>query len=196
MQDNNKKKRIAIFISGRGSNMKAILDNVCSGMLKDVCDVSLVFSNNPDAKGLKIAADYGIKTAVIDSSGKKRKVFDQQVVDLLSGYNLDYIVLAGYMRILSPVLVDAYEDRIVNIHPADTLQYQGLHGYEWAWNNKLKSTKITVHLVDKGVDTGQILSQVDVDLSDLNSLDEVEQKGLSVEHEFYSKVLYTLFNEM
>ncbi len=193
MSEHKIKKRIAIFISGRGSNMKAILDNVQSGILKDMCEVVLVFSNRADAKGLETAKSYGIDTKVIESSGKKRTEFDKQVIDLLGSYQFDYIVLAGYMRILSPVFVDTYKNRIINIHPADTNLYHGIHGYEWAWESKRDSTKITVHLVDKGVDTGKILSQREVDIKGLTSLEQVEEKGLKVEHEFYSETLNKIF---
>ena len=189
------KKRIAIFISGRGSNMEAILKNAQSGVLKDCCDVVLVFSNRKDAHGLVVADKFGVKTQVIESKGKKRLKFDREVISLLEPFAIDYIVLAGYMRILSPVLIERYRNRVINIHPADTGQYKGISGYEWAFDNKMKTTKITVHLVDEGVDTGTVLSQKEVDLKDANTLDEIEKIGLKVEHTFYSEVLERIFTE-
>ena len=189
---NNMKKRIALFISGRGSNMEAILKACHTGILQDIAEPVLVFSNRADAKGLLVAQAMGVETQVIESKGLKRPAFDAKVLDLLQTYQPNFIVLAGYMRILSPLLVQAYPQRIINIHPADTTQHQGLHGYEWAFDNKLASTKITVHYVDEGLDTGNIIAQKTVNLSGTNTLEEVEQRGLTAEHEFYSSVLKTI----
>ncbi len=187
------KKRIAIFISGRGSNMEAIVKQVKHGILKEVCEVVLVFSNKPTAKGLQIAQEFGLKTAVIPSKGKTREDFEQQVLQLLKPYQIDYIVLAGFMRILSPLFVRAYKNRIINIHPADTRLFQGVGGYQWAFQNKLPETKITVHFVDEGVDTGPIIAQKTVDLRGVRTLKEVEERGLKVEHQFYSQALKQVF---
>lgn len=188
-----KKYRIAIFISGRGSNMEIIVRNVQHGILADCCEVALVFANTAEARGLQVAADLGIPTASIESEGKKREAFDQEVVTLLETYKPDYLVLAGYMRIISAPLLERYPNRIINIHPADTAAYQGAHAYQWAFENKLETTKITVHLIDAGTDTGPVLAQRDVDLRGAQSLAEVEQRGLQVEHQFYSDVLHKIF---
>ncbi|MFH1728104.1 MAG: formyltransferase family protein [Pseudomonadota bacterium] len=115
------------------------------------------------------------------------------MIEVLAKYNPDYIILAGFMRILSPLFVNYYKGRIINIHPADTKEYQGAHAYEWAFNKKMSRTKITVHYVDSGVDTGKIIKQADVDLSFCKTLSEVEEKGLNVEHKFYSTVIKELF---
>ncbi len=189
------KKRIAILISGRGSNMETIVKNAQSGRLKDVCEVVLILSNKAYAKGLSVAEELGVQTAVITSKGKKRAEFEQELIDFLEPYHLDYIVLAGFMRILSPLFVRAYRDRIINIHPADTAQFQGIGGYEWAFENKLQTTKITVHFVDEGVDTGKVIAQKVVDLRGAGTLEEVERRGLKAEHEFYSEALYALFKQ-
>jgi phosphoribosylglycinamide formyltransferase-1 len=189
------KKRIAILISGRGSNMETIVHNTQNGILKDVCEVALVLSNKENAYGLTVAEKLGVQTAVIASKGKKRTEFEQELIDFLASYHIDYIVLAGFMRILSPLFVRAYKDRIINIHPADTAQFQGIGGYEWAFENKLQKTKITVHFVDEGVDTGKVIAQKEVDLRGADTLEEVEKRGLKVEHEFYSEALLKLFTE-
>ncbi|MGB1206043.1 MAG: phosphoribosylglycinamide formyltransferase [Chitinophagales bacterium] len=189
------KKRIAIFISGRGSNMKAIAEQAQNGILKNCCEIVLVFSNKAAAKGLQTASEMGIKTAFIGSKGKKRQTFDQQVIDFVETFNLDYIVLAGYMRILSPLFTRYFAKKIINIHPADTRLHQGLHAYEWAFDTKRKQTCITVHFVNEGVDTGEIIAQQTVDLNDVQSLEEVEIRGLKTEHWFYSEVLRDLFEQ-
>jgi phosphoribosylglycinamide formyltransferase-1 len=174
--------------------MVALLKNIQKGILKDLCQVELVFSNKPDAAGLKIAEDFGMPTACIESKGKKREVFDQEVVDYLDQYHLDYIVLAGYMRILSPIFVSAYRNKIINIHPADTLEFQGVGAYEWAFRNKKEFTKITVHFVDEGVDTGKVIDKQVVDLRGCKTLEEVEKIGLATEHAFYSEALRKVFS--
>ncbi|MEE4312449.1 MAG: phosphoribosylglycinamide formyltransferase [candidate division KSB1 bacterium] len=190
------KKKIAIFISGRGSNMKAIAENVKEGMLHDCCEIALVFSNKPDAKGLETAQQMGFNTASIESRGKKRAEFEREVIDILKPLNIDYVVLAGFMRILSPVFIREYKDRIINIHPADTALYQGAHAYEWAFENCMESTMITIHYVDEGVDTGEVIAQRSVDLKGANTLEEVERRGLKVEHQLYSKTLLNLFRSV
>ena len=103
----------------------------------------------------------------------------------------DVVVLAGYMRMVTPRIVEAYRGRMLNIHPADTRLHQGLNGYGWAFEQKLPSTRITVHLVDEGLDTGAILAQREVDLRGADTLAEVERRGLAVEHELYPETLRT-----
>jgi phosphoribosylglycinamide formyltransferase-1 len=189
-----KKKRIAILISGRGSNMEAIVRQAQGGILQDCCEVVLALSNKAGAKGLESAAYLGIPVVCIESKGKTREAFDQEVVDYLKPFNLDYIILAGFMRILSPALIRNYRNRIINIHPADTREFQGVGAYEWAFRNRKSSTMITVHFVDEGVDTGQVIAREEVDLRGADTLEEVEYRGLAVEHRFYSQVLRRVFS--
>ena len=182
-------KKIAILISGRGSNMKAIAENVKDGILKNYCEILEVFANKKDAPGLEIAENFGLDTKVIESKRKKRKTYNSLLLEYLKKRNPDYIVLAGYMKIISSEIIKEFPDKIINIHPADTALHQGLHGYEWAFENKLESTKVTVHFVDEGLDTGKVIGHREVDISDCKTLDEVEGKGLEVEHAFYSECL-------
>ncbi|WP_223652664.1 phosphoribosylglycinamide formyltransferase [Hymenobacter psoromatis] len=187
--------RLAILLSGRGSNMLALAEAVRAGALRGLAEVAVVFSNDPAASGLAAAADLGLPTASLPSKGRKREAFDLEVVDILWGYQPDYVVLAGYMRVLSPAFVRAFAGRIVNIHPADTHQHQGLHAYEWAYDNHLAETKITVHLVDEGLDTGPILAQRVVNLIGADTLAEVQRRGLAVEHVLYAETLAYLLNK-
>ncbi len=184
--------KIIIFISGRGSNMEAILKECKNGILKGIAKPVLIFSDKKDAKGLLTAKKYGIKTATFSAKGKKKQEFDTELINLLSEYDFDYIILAGYMRILSDVFVKKYSGKIINIHPADTNLHQGLHAYEWAFKNKMQETKITVHYVNEGVDTGKIIAQKTVDLKGATNLEEVEKRGLAIEHKFYSETLKQL----
>ncbi len=189
------KKRVAILISGHGSNMEAIIKNSRNGILKDHCEIVLVLSNRENAEGLQIASSYGIETICIISKGKKREDYDLELVSFLKQYELDYIILAGFMRILSSAFIKTFKNRIINIHPADTDKFKGLGAYEWAFNNRLDSTKITVHFVDNGVDTGKVIGKCNVDLKDAKTLSEVKNRGLKVEHKFYSEMLEKVFNE-
>ena len=184
--------RLAILLSGRGSNMLALAEAVRAGALRGLAEIAVVFSNDPAAPGLESAATLGLPTASLPSKGRKRESFDLEVVDILKKYQPDYVVLAGYMRVLSPAFVRAFAGRIVNIHPADTHQHQGLHAYEWAFDNRLPETKITVHLVDEGLDTGPILAQQVVNLVGADTLAEVQRRGLAVEHTLYANTLANL----
>ncbi len=183
------KARLAILISGRGSNMLALAEATRNGILKNRAEIAVVFSNDPEAPGLAAAEALGCATAARPSTGRKRADFDQEVAALLQTYRPDYVVLAGYLRILSPGFIQAFAGRIINIHPADTHQHQGLHAYEWAFDNHLPETKITVHLVDEGLDTGPILAQKVVNLAGAGTLAEVQRRGLAVEHELYPRAL-------
>jgi len=186
-------KRIAVLISGRGSNMEAILKEAQDGILMDCCQVVLVVSNRSDALGLTIAQDMAVKTVCVESKGKDSTTFDRRLLEALEPYTFDYLVLAGFMKILSPLVIERYRNRIINIHPADTALYQGAHGYAWAFETGRSSTTITVHYVDEGTDTGPVIAQTDVDLTGAKTLQEVKQRGLAVEHRFYSQVLHQVF---
>ena len=187
--------RLAILLSGRGSNMLALLEATKTGVLHGLAEVVVVFSNKPDAFGLEAAAALGCPTASLPSHGRKREAFDAEAAALIQQYQPDLVVLAGYMRILSPAFIQPFAGRIINIHPADTHQHQGLHAYEWAFDNRLPETKITVHLVDEGLDTGLILAQQTVDLRGADTLAEVERRGLAVEHKVYAKTLAELIKK-
>jgi len=175
--------------------MLAIARNVIEGNLKELCEIQAVFSNDENAKGLITADEIGVSTHFINSKGKKRSSYNRLLLEWLTEENPDYIVLAGYMRIIPKAIIQAFAHRIINIHPADTSEHQGLHGYDWAWENRLTSTKVTVHYVDEGLDTGSVIGKKEVDLAEAKSLEEVETRGLAVEHKFYSECLKQVFKE-
>jgi len=189
---NSDMTKLVIFISGRGSNMEAILQSCETGVLNGNAQVQLVFSDKNDAAGLQTAKRYKIQTAHLSPKGKKRADFDTEVSELLNNFEFDFIILAGYMRILTDDFVSKYPRRILNIHPADTTVHQGLHGYEWALEHKLQYTKITVHYVDSGLDTGEIIGQAEVDLTGAETLEEVEKRGLEIEHRFYPEMILSV----
>ena len=191
-----RKVQVAILISGRGSNMEALIKSSLHGALGDVCKIVLVIANKATAGGLQIAESYNIPVAVVESKGKSRDEFENAVYELAAGSGAELICLAGFERILSSVLIAKYAGRIVNIHPADTNEFRGLHGYEWAFNNGKKQTKITVHFVDEGVDTGSVIGQRVVDLTGCESLEDVEKRGLAIEHQLYPEALTKVCNAM
>ena len=188
-------KKLAILISGRGSNMEAIIKSCQNGALKNIAQVKIVISNKLNAKGLQTARALNIPTAAVESRGISREEFDRTVLSFLKATKVDYILLAGFMRRLTKEFTDAYPNKIINIHPADTNKHRGLGAYEWAWKNKLPSTKITVHYVNDKIDDGQIIAQAEVDLRDAQNLQDIEAKGLAVEHQFFAQALKTVFQK-
>ena len=183
--------RVAILISGRGSNMVALAESVRNGVLAGRCEIAAVVASRPGAPGLARAREMGLAAFALDGRGMAKDAYDDALLAVLENGRADVVVLAGYMRILSPRVVARHRGRILNIHPADTAAHQGLGGYTWAFAQKLPSTKITVHLVDEGLDTGAVLAQREVDLRGAATLAEVERRGLAVEHQLYPEALKT-----
>jgi phosphoribosylglycinamide formyltransferase 1 len=181
--------KLAILISGRGSNMAAIIAQCRGGVLEGIAEPAVVAANREDALGLTIAREEGIPAFAVPSAGKTRETFEHELHAALRTARPDLVILAGFMRILSPYFIEKYRGRILNIHPADTRQYRGAHGYEWAWENHLSQTAITIHLVCEELDAGRIVARRTVDLRGARTLDEVQERGLEVEHELYPKAI-------
>jgi len=180
---------IAVFISGRGSNFLALLKNIEKGVLKN-CQIAVVFSNNPNAKGLEYAAKAGIKTIVIPSKNRSDRVeYDKEIINALSEYNVDLICLAGYMRIVTEELVEAYKNKIINIHPALLPSFPGLHAQKQALDYGIKVSGCTVHFVDGGMDTGPIILQKTVPVYDNDTEDTLSARILEQEHTAYSEAV-------
>ena len=180
---------IAVFISGRGSNFLALLKNIEKGVLKN-CRIAVVFSNNPNAKGLEYAAKAGIKTIVIPSKNRSDRVeYDKEIINALSEYNVDLICLAGYMRIVTEELVEAYKNKIINIHPALLPSFPGLHAQKQALDYGVKVSGCTVHFVDGGMDTGPIILQKTVPVYDNDTEDTLSARILEQEHTAYSEAV-------
>ena len=179
------KVNMAIMISGRGSNMESILNEVENGVLTGLVDIRAVFSDNKTARGLNIALNRGYNAFYIKQYYKNREKGERQIIDLFKKLDIELIILAGYMRILSPYFVNEFKDRILNIHPADTNEYKGMHGYEYTYNNNLKYGYITVHLVNEEVDSGKILLQKRFTIPQKSTLKRIKDKGLKIEHKIY-----------
>lgn len=179
----------AVFISGRGSNFLALLKNIEKGVLKN-CHIAVVFSNNPNAKGLEYAEKAGIKTIVIPSKNRSDRIeYDREIINALAEYNIDLICLAGYMRIITEELVETYKNRIINIHPALLPAFPGLHAQKQALDYGVKVTGCTVHFVDGGMDTGPVILQKTVPVYDNDTEDTLSARILEQEHIAYSEAL-------
>ena len=165
--------RIAILISGRGSNMDAILDRIQSGHLE--AQVAFVASDRPDAQGLEKAKSRAIPTEVLPYRDGKAKG-EAALQNLMDRHDVNWLVLAGFMRILSEELVLRHQGRIVNIHPALLPSFPGAHGIEDAWDFGVKVTGVTVHLVDHLVDHGEILAQLPVRIKQDDDLESLERR--------------------
>lgn len=180
---------IAVFISGRGSNFLALLNNIENGTLKN-CNIAVVFSNNPNAKGLEYAEKAGIKTIVIPSKNRSdREEYDKEIINALSEYNIDLICLAGYMRIVTEKLVEEYNNKIINIHPALLPSFPGLHAQKQAIDYGVKVSGCTVHFVDGGMDTGPVILQKTVPVYDTDTEDILSARILEQEHIAYSEAV-------
>jgi formyltetrahydrofolate-dependent phosphoribosylglycinamide formyltransferase len=183
---------IAILISGRGSNMKAILEAVSRGELD--ARVSVVLSNNPAAPGLEVAKEHGIPTECVPSKGLSREAHELLVLEALSRYAVDYVVLAGYMRVLSPLFLGAFRGPegyfyVINIHPSLLPDFPGACAYDDAFNAGVTKSGITVHLVDEQVDHGPILAQVEFERRPDDTIETFKARGLALEHELFPRVL-------
>lgn len=180
-------KRLGILLSGRGSNFEAIARNVLSGRLP--CEIGFVFSNKPDANGLARARELGLPCGSIASAGMDRAAFDAQVVDLLKQHRVDWVCLAGYMRLLSGGFVSQFAGRILNIHPSLLPAFPGLDAQHQALVHGVKVTGCTVHFVDENLDSGPILLQSPVPVLDNDTLETLSARILAEEHRIYSEAI-------
>jgi phosphoribosylglycinamide formyltransferase 1 len=179
-------KRVAILISGGGSNMLALVRDMAGD---HPARPVLVISNDPNAAGLARAAAMGIKTAVVDHLGKSRLDFETELAAVLESAQPDIICLAGFMRILSPAFVARFQGRMLNIHPSLLPKYPGLHTHQRALDAGDAEAGCSVHLVTADLDAGPILGQARVDISPDDTAETLATKVLLQEHLLYSQVL-------
>jgi phosphoribosylglycinamide formyltransferase 1 len=184
--------RLAILISGRGSNMKAILQSISTSDLTGV-EATVVISNDPQAKGLAIAKEFNVSTEILANSELKGWEYDKNLFSLLQKYNVTptngLVCLAGYMRILSREFVDVYKMRIINIHPSLLPSFPGLHAQKQALEYGVKVTGCTIHFVDEKVDSGFIILQQSVKVLNYDSEETLSERILREEHKLYPQAI-------
>lgn len=184
----NQKVKVAVLISGRGSNMQALVDACKNSDFP--AEIALVLSNKSDAKGLEFANECGIATAVVDHKNfKSREDFDKKMHEEIIKHNIQIICLAGFMRLLSPWFVEKWFDRLINIHPSLLPDFKGADAVGDAIKAGAKISGCTVHLVRKEMDEGPILKQAQVAVMDFDSKETLAARILQKEHEIYPQAL-------
>lgn len=177
-------KKIAVFASGNGSNFQVIAEQF---------PVAFVFSDHRDAYVLERAEKLGVTTHAFELKEFDNKVaYEEAIVTLLEKYDIDLVCLAGYMKIVGPTLLAAYEGRIINIHPAYLPEFPGAHGIQDAWEAGVDQSGVTIHWVDSGVDTGQIIKQVRVPRLPADTIESFEARIHEAEYQLYPEVLELL----
>lgn len=183
------KARVGVLISGRGSNMTALIEAAKDPSYP--AEIAVVLSNNPDAPGLDVARAAGIEALAIDHRpfGKDRAAHEHEIDTALRDRGVQWIALAGYMRVLTPYLVNAWSGRMLNIHPSLLPAFPGLHTHERAIQAGVAEHGCTVHLVTEGVDEGPILGQARVPIQPGDTPDILAERVKAAEHGLYPQAL-------
>ncbi|MDX5475623.1 MAG: phosphoribosylglycinamide formyltransferase [Bacillaceae bacterium] len=182
------KTRIALFASGSGSNVQALLEACRSGELQ--AEPVLLICDKPEAKVVERAAQASLPTFTFQPKMYINKdAFEKEILQKLQQQNVDYIILAGYMRLVGPTLLQAYEGKIINIHPSLLPAFPGLDAIGQAIEAKAEVTGVTVHYVDEGMDTGPIIAQQQVEVLPEDTRESLQRKIQQVEHLLYAKTL-------
>jgi phosphoribosylglycinamide formyltransferase 1 len=180
--------KLGVLISGGGSNLQAIIDHIESGSLS--AEIMVVISNEIDAYGLTRAQKHGIPTAVVmHGDYDTRKEFDEKLVEILKAHEVELVVLAGFMRLITSRLLDAFPGRIMNIHPALLPAFPGVHVWADQVEHGVKFSGCTVHFVDGGMDTGPIIIQAVVPVLDNDDAETLAARILKQEHRIYPKAI-------
>lgn len=186
--------RLAVFASGRGTNLKRILEACKQGEIQ--AEPALVICNVPGAGAIQVGMDADVEVLGLDHREfPSRKAHEEAVLRGLEEHRIDLVALAGYMRLLSPFFVGRMHDpklgqaRILNIHPADPARYRGPDGYGWAIESGQTETAITVHFVDEGMDTGHVILQEKVPVLPGDTVDTLRRRGLETEHRVYPRAI-------
>ena len=179
---------LGVLVSGSGSNLQAIIDNIEAGRLD--ARIQVIISNVPDVFALDRAKKHGIPSLVISHRGYgRREDFDQKLVEVLQAHEVELAILAGYMRIVTPVLLRAFPMRVMNIHPALLPSFPGTHVWQAEVDYGVKFSGCTVHFVDEGTDTGPIIIQAVVPVYDDDTAEILSARILKQEHKIYSQAI-------
>ena len=185
--------RIGILLSGRGSNFLALHEAIQRGEVP--AEIALVVSNVPEAPGLAKAREFGLPTFALSHRGLGRRGHEKQVLEALEGAGVEWVCLAGYMRLLSPLLVRAFPQRILNIHPSLLPAFPGLDAQGQALRYGVRYSGCTVHLVDEGLDSGPILEQRVVEVLEGDTEESLARRILEEEHRAYPHALGRVLRE-
>ncbi len=184
-----RKVKLGVLVSGRGSNLQAIIDNIETGTLS--AEIAAVISDQADAYALERARKHNIAAVHVSAKGfrGKRDAYDALLVNELQSRAVELVCLAGFMRIITPTLINAFPNRILNIHPALLPSFPGLHVQKAALEHGAKFSGCTVHFVDENMDTGPIIIQAVVPVLDNDTEDSLSARILRQEHKIYSRAI-------
>lgn len=187
--------KIAVFASGTGSNFEAILESIQFKKIKNV-EVVLLVSDNPNALAVTKAKNASIPVFSFQAKDYPDKLtYEQEVLEKLTNHQVDFIVLAGYMRLLGPVLLKAYDGKIINVHPSLLPAFKGKDAIGQALDYGVKVTGVTVHFVDEGMDTGPIIAQESVPVTMSMTREKLTIKIQEIEHRLLPEVIQSLANK-
>ncbi|MYC28307.1 MAG: phosphoribosylglycinamide formyltransferase [Nitrospira sp. SB0662_bin_26] len=177
--------RLGVLVSGRGSNLRAIINEIEAGTLK--AEIAVVISNKQGVPALEHAERHGLHAVFLDPKSvagmpDPRQAYDRKLLETLRHHQVQLVVLAGYMKIVTSVLIDAYESRIMNIHPSLLPNFPGLHAQQQALDHGVKVAGCTVHFVTEGMDTGPIILQRAVPVEEGDTADILSERILKEEH--------------
>ena len=190
----NQPLQLAILISGNGSNLQSIIDAIELGRLN--AQIKTVVSNNSEAYGLVRASKHGLNTWVIDHRDyQDREQYDAVLQHYLESVAADYIVLAGFMRILGPAIIRAFEHRILNIHPSLLPAYKGLNTHQRALDDGAAQHGVSIHLVTAKLDDGPIICQAKYAVEACDLVEDLQARGHRLEHQMYPQVLRWLSDQ-
>jgi phosphoribosylglycinamide formyltransferase-1 len=180
--------KLAVLVSGNGSNLQSIIDHIKDGKLQ--AQIAIVLSNQADAYAIARAYKAGIPTSIVPHDlYENRKAFDRALIEELERYEVEWVVLAGFMRILGTEFVHRFPDKVLNIHPSLLPKYPGINAIQKAFDNAESETGVTVHFVNEGVDSGNIILQEKVVITPQDTLESLETKVHLVEHQIYPKAI-------
>lgn len=187
--------KIAILASGNGTNFEVLAKHFKTGDIPG--QLTLLFCNHPDAPVMERAKRLGIpaKSFTVKSCGGKEE-YEKRLLQLLQKEQIDFIILAGYLRVVGPTILERYEHRIINLHPAWLPEYPGLHSIERAFNDRKKQTGVTVHYIDSGLDTGPIIAQRRVPILATDTIDSLEARIHETEHQLYPEAVKQVLTEL
>ena len=189
-----KTMKVAVLASGRGSNFQSIIDASKRGELPNA-NVKLLIVNKKKAYAIERAKKHNIPYYFVESKNRKRNQFDSEMLNILKKNKIDIIVLAGFMRILSPIFISEYKNRIINIHPSLLPLFPGAHAHRDVIEAGATESGCTVHFVDEGVDTGPIILQQSLAISSLETEETLAKKILPLEHKIFPKALNLLSSQ-